>query len=100
MMRNRISKRAYTVQYREEAVQVGARRQLEAIEDPAQREARFEELVDNMYRQSNAVNSASHLEIDAVIDPFETRAWIVRARTQTPLPGRRDGKKRPCIDTW
>jgi acetyl-CoA carboxylase carboxyltransferase component len=32
--------------------------------------------VDQLYERGKAVNMAAHFEIDAVIDPVETRAWI------------------------
>ncbi|WP_428818571.1 carboxyl transferase domain-containing protein [Microbulbifer sp. MCCC 1A16149] len=84
----------------EGAVRISARKMLDAIEDPEEREATFRTMVDKMYQDGNAMNAASYLEIDAVIDPLETRDWIARGRACTPTPNRRDGKKRPCIDTW
>jgi acetyl-CoA carboxylase carboxyltransferase component len=52
------------------------------------------------YERGKAANMASYLEIDAVIDPAETREWILRglAATQSgPKPRRR---KRNFVDTW
>ncbi|MFP4650315.1 MAG: hypothetical protein ACLFML_05205 [Desulfobacterales bacterium] len=43
---------------------------------------------------------ASFLEIDDVIDPADTRRWIIRGLSSLPAPGPRMGKKRPDIDTW
>jgi acetyl-CoA carboxylase carboxyltransferase component len=43
---------------------------------------------------------ASHFEIDDVIDPADTRRWVVRALRSAPLAGPREHKKRPCIDAW
>jgi len=43
---------------------------------------------------------ASHLEIDEVIDPVESRHWILSALRSAPPPTPREGKKRPCVDTW
>lgn len=43
---------------------------------------------------------ASFLEIDAVIDPQETRAWLLRGLSAAGRPTQRDGKKRPFVDTW
>lgn len=35
-----------------------------------------------------------------VIDPVESRVWIMRGlRSVPPAPGR-SGKKRPFVDTW
>jgi acetyl-CoA carboxylase carboxyltransferase component len=40
------------------------------------------------------------LEIDNVIDPAETRGWIVRGLRTVPAPAPRQGKKRTHIETW
>lgn len=62
----------------EGAVKLGYRKELEAISDLAARQARFEQLVAMYYEAGSALNMAAHLELDAVIDPADTRAWIVR----------------------
>ena len=36
----------------------------------------------------------------AVIDPAETRAWLLRGLNATPPTAPRQGKKRPFVDTW
>ena len=84
----------------EGAVRLSARRELEAIEDDVERQAHFEKLVARMYERGKALHVASYLEIDAVIDPLETRAWISRALDAAPEPPRRSGKKRSFVDTW
>jgi len=84
----------------EGAVKLGYRSELAAIEDPAERATRFEEMVERMYQHGKAVNTASHFEFDDVIDPAESRTWITRALRSVPPPEPRSGKKRPCIDTW
>jgi acetyl-CoA carboxylase carboxyltransferase component len=43
---------------------------------------------------------ASYLKIDDVIDPVESRRWIVRGLDSAPTVLERAGKKRPNIDTW
>jgi hypothetical protein len=35
-----------------------------------------------------------------VIDPAESRAWILAGLASAPPPAPREGKKRPCVDTW
>ncbi|GAA3712848.1 acetyl-CoA carboxylase family protein [Gordonia hankookensis] len=62
----------------EGAVRLGYRDQLEAIEDSAARQARYDELVAMHYEHGKALNVASVFEIDSVIDPADTRATIVR----------------------
>lgn len=62
----------------EGAVRLGYRRELEAETDPAAQKALFDRLVAQQYANGKGINMASFGEIDAVIDPAETRAWIVR----------------------
>jgi acetyl-CoA carboxylase carboxyltransferase component len=83
----------------EGAVRLGQRRELDAIEDPAERERAFQEMVDRMYQWGKAVNTASHFEIDDVIDPADSRRWIMSMLKSAPKPAR-TGKKRPNIDTF
>jgi acetyl/propionyl-CoA carboxylase alpha subunit/acetyl-CoA carboxylase carboxyltransferase component len=84
----------------EGAVKLGYRNELAAIEDPEERRTTFQEMVDRMYQHGKAVNMASHFEIDDVIDPSESRRYITRALKSSPPPAKREGKKRPNIDTW
>ncbi|MDQ1423971.1 MAG: hypothetical protein QOD72_1469 [Acidimicrobiaceae bacterium] len=84
----------------EGAVRLGYRRELEAIEDEAERERTYEEMVARMYTHGKAVSTASYFEIDDVIDPADSRRWISTALAAAPAPLSREGKKRPCIDTW
>ena len=83
----------------EGAVRLGYRKELEAIDDPIERERTFREMVDRMYTHGKAVNAASHFEIDDVIDPADSRRWIAASFAAAPRP-LRSGKKRPNIDTW
>ncbi|HJV52207.1 MAG TPA: carboxyl transferase domain-containing protein [Noviherbaspirillum sp.] len=84
----------------EGAVRLGYRKELEAIADPDERRAAFEKMVAASYEQGKAINMASFLEIDDVIDPLDTRRWVLRGLRSVPPAGARTGKKRPCIDTW
>ncbi|WP_334162473.1 carboxyl transferase domain-containing protein [Phenylobacterium sp.] len=84
----------------EGAVRLGYRKELEAEEDPAARQALFEKLVGRMYENGKALSVASVVEIDAVIDPAETRAWLVRGLKACPVPPKPPGKKRPFVDVW
>jgi len=84
----------------EGAVKLGFRRELEAIEDDAERQAAFDSMVEAAYRHGQALNMAAHLEIDDVIDPAETRGRVLHAFRSCPPPPVRTGKKRPSIDTW
>ena len=62
----------------EGAVRLGYRKELEAVPEGAQRDALYQRHVDEHYAKGKAVNMAATLEIDAVIDPAETRAWLAR----------------------
>jgi acetyl-CoA carboxylase carboxyltransferase component len=84
----------------EGAVRLGFRRELDAIEDPAAREAAYASMVERAYAHGKAINVAAHFEIDDVIDPAHTRARVVHAlRSAAPAasPGQR---RRPFVDTW
>lgn len=63
----------------EGAVKLGFRKELAAIDDPDAREQKFQEMVALMYERGKAINMAAHFEIDAVIDPVESRRWIASA---------------------
>ena len=63
----------------EGAVRLGFKKELEAAADKEERETLFAQLLEQMYEQGKATEAASHLEIDAVIDPADTRGVIVRA---------------------
>ena len=84
----------------EGAVRLGFRKELEAIEDPEERERSFQLRVAQMYERGKALNTASYFEIDDVIDPADTRRWIAAILNASPAPPQRLGKKRPNIDTW
>ena len=84
----------------EGAVKLGFRKELEAETDPERRLALYQEMVDRMYEHGKAINMASHLEIDEVIDPADSRHWILRALKSAPPVPTRAGKKRPGIDPW
>ena len=80
----------------EGAVRLGYRKELEAVPAGPEREALFQARVDAEYAKGQAINMAATLEIDAVIDPAETRAWLARglASSRVAEPGR------PGIDPW
>ncbi len=82
----------------EGAVRLGYRKELEAETSPEAKKALFDHLVAQSYERGKAVNVAQVLEIDAVIDPAESRAWIVRGlKSRAP---REDKGRRRFVDTW
>jgi acetyl/propionyl-CoA carboxylase alpha subunit len=84
----------------EGAIKLGFRDELQAIEDPEERMARYEELVAGMYEKGKAINTASLFELDNVIDPADTRDWITSGLRAAPPVPKREGKKLPWIDSW
>jgi acetyl-CoA carboxylase carboxyltransferase component len=85
----------------EGAVRLGMRRELEAIEDPAERERAYESMVATAYERGRGISMASYFEIDDVIDPVDTRRWIATLfDAATPRWWQTPGKRRPNVDTW
>jgi acetyl-CoA carboxylase carboxyltransferase component len=46
------------------------------------------------------MNMAATLDIDAVIDPAETRSWLVRGLVSAPPPPPSARPSRRMIDPW
>ncbi len=83
----------------EGAVRLGYAKELAALEDESERQQLFEKLVAELYQRGKGVSMASFLEIDAVIDPLETRDWLLRGLNAAPKESLSKGL-RPFIDTW
>ena len=84
----------------EAGVKLGARAQLEQIEDLEERTRVYEEMVADAYERGNAFNAATVLESDDVIDPAETRQWILRLLDAVPNSEPIREGRRPYIDSW
>lgn len=84
----------------EGAVKLGYRKDLEAINDPKEREQAYQNLVEKMYQAGKGLSMADHFEIDDVIDPQDSRQWIMAALRAAGPAEERASKKRPMIDTW
>ena len=81
----------------EGAVRLGFRKELEAVPEGSERQALFERLLARQYEQGSALHMATTLEIDTVIDPADTRTWL--------LQGLQAGRVAPLgdaafIDSW
>ena len=61
----------------EGAVKLGFKKELDAVPEGPQREALYQSLVARQYDNGSAINMATTLEIDAVIDPAQTRHWLL-----------------------
>ena len=86
----------------EGAVRLGYAKEIEAAggETTQEGEALFNKLLAAMYENGKALNVAMYHEIDAVIDPRDTRHYLLRA-LKTMQVGKKGGKgKRPFVDTW
>jgi len=84
----------------EGAVKLGMRRELEAIEDPTERERAYRAMVAAAYERGSAISMASYFEIDDVIDPADTRRWVRMLFEDDGGWWQRPGKRRPNIDAW
>jgi acetyl-CoA carboxylase carboxyltransferase component len=81
----------------EGAVRLGYRKELEALPEGPEREALFEQLLAQQYDNGSAINMAATLEIDAVIDPADTRQWLI-AGLDSGVIATEAGVR--AIDTW
>jgi acetyl-CoA carboxylase carboxyltransferase component len=84
----------------EGSVKLGYRNELAAIADPVGRKAKFDEMVAAAYARGKALSQALGPALDDVIDPADTRKWIVAGlKSLPPLPVRAEKKLR-WIDSW
>ncbi|MBB3180047.1 carboxyl transferase domain-containing protein [Variovorax sp. Sphag1AA] len=81
----------------EGAVRLGFRKELEAAAEGPERDALFKKLVAQQYANGEAIHMAQTLEIDAVIDPADTRAWLVRGLASAASSKR---EATAYVDTW
>ncbi|RYF39027.1 MAG: carbamoyl-phosphate synthase large subunit, partial [Comamonadaceae bacterium] len=81
----------------EGAVRLGYRKELEAQPEGAARDALYRELVERQYAAGQAINMAATLEIDAVIDPAQTRSWLARGLASARIE---PAAGTLAIDTW
>jgi acetyl-CoA carboxylase carboxyltransferase component len=68
----------------EGAVKLGMKKELLAQEKLEDRRALFDSLVESAYESGKAVKYAEMFEIDDVIDPADTRRWLVRGLQSCP----------------
>jgi acetyl-CoA carboxylase carboxyltransferase component len=85
----------------EGAVRLGMRRELDAVDDPRERERLFETFVATAYERGRGLNMAAYGEIDDVIDPADSRRWIATLFDAHAEPWwKRPRKARPYVDAW
>jgi acetyl-CoA carboxylase carboxyltransferase component len=79
----------------EGSVKLGYRNELAAIADPAARKAKFDEMVAQAYASGKAMARGASPALDDVIDPADTRRWIVGGlKALPPVPPRTEKKLR------
>lgn len=83
----------------EGAVRLGFAKELAEQPSEEKQQRLFDKLVAKAYQQGKALNMASFLEIDAVIDPVESRQWILRGLNASGFKTGRHGG-RPFVDTF
>ena len=84
----------------EGAVKLAHRKELDAIEDPAERKARYDALVAKMYEKGKALRYATVYDFDDVIDPADTRRWVAAGLSAFTTDRRDPALKRTFLDTW
>ena len=86
----------------EGAVKLGQRKELEAVQDLEKRAELYEAMVAGAYEAGKGLNAARVFEIDDVIDPADTRKWVLRLLDSSPRPTRREpgSPKKRHVDTW
>ncbi len=80
----------------EGAVRLSLKKQLATMPED-EGEALVAQQVAAAYERGKAISMASYLEIDGVIDPSETRAWIARGMAAMPVEPERTPR---FLDTW
>jgi acetyl-CoA carboxylase carboxyltransferase component len=84
----------------EGAVKLGYRNVIADLETPEERKALFDEMVAKAYENARAVNGAQFFGIDDVIDPAESRDWIVSGLRSLPPEPIGGPPRRSYIDAW
>ena len=81
----------------EASVELGFKKELESTKTKKERDKLYNKLVKEAYNRGKAINAASTMEIDEVIDPKETRNWISNG-----LNSHSNGKENNSnfIDSW
>lgn len=81
----------------EGAVRLGFKKELEAETDPVKKQALYDQLVAASYAKGKAIHAAGFLEFDEVIDPSDTRKWII---TTLQTIDRSPSPPTSYVDSW
>jgi acetyl-CoA carboxylase carboxyltransferase component len=82
----------------EGAVHLGYKKELAAEKDEEKKQALFDSLVEKMYARGSATETAAFVEIDAIIDPRETRKVVLSALSSADDKERRGDRR--YVDVW
>lgn len=82
----------------EGAVNLAYRNEMNAEPDPVKKKAIYDTQLAKLYAAGKAVEHATFLRIDAVIDPADTRRWLLAGLRA--CPARRDSGPRRYVDAW
>lgn len=81
-------------------VKLGQRARLEAIDDLSERQAAYERMVEAAYNRGKGLNAGHVFEVDDVIDPADTRMWLIAGmKAGAPLV-QEPQLRTPIIDAW
>ena len=83
----------------EGAVKLGFKNELDSEPDPQKKQALYEKLVKASYEKGKAISAASFLEFDEVIDPKDSRKWIINALDSFDF-SKMKKKKNRMVDSW
>ena len=83
----------------EGAVQLGFKKELDAQETPEAKQELFDHLVAKSYAKGKALSMASMLEIDTVIDPRDSRTWLIKG-LKVAASAKAKPKKKRFIAGW
>jgi acetyl-CoA carboxylase carboxyltransferase component len=84
----------------EGAVRLGFKKELDAVPEEPAREALFQRHLAEYHAKGSAINMAATLEIDAVIDPAQTREWLVKGLASAGAQRGAAGSSTAGIDPW
>ena len=81
----------------EASVELGFKKELESTNSKKERDNLYNKLVKEAYERGKAINAASTMEIDEVIDPLHTRDRILNALNSYSS---KEINSRKIIDSW
>lgn len=89
----------------EGAVRLGFRDELAAAAEGEERDALFARMVQAAYDVGRGLNAATAFELDDVIDPADTRRWIVATLGDAPGPRSAEERRSAAgagrwVDPW